>query len=370
MYQLIHIYLLRDIDSYDSYLHCSNHHLTTTRYIYIYVYQERLRYYVCGYIYTQLKYFKFLVIENVSFVLSFHSEIDILNTHPHIIYVFTILQLHIIILQQPLLQQSPTEDSKTTTTTTELPTDEFGTPTRKRACNCKNSKCLKLYCECFASGVHCDARRCHCVNCCNNASNESVRKEAIAITLEKNPNAFRPKVPKSPFPDFSWNPTSVSNERRSSKGCHCKKSGCLKKYCECFQAQIFCGENCKCVNCKNLSKDGSSGPAIKNTTTTTTSTTKKRKKDTTTSINTTVNTSTTNTKQLPYVDKLVQNEKSPSPVKRWNPLQGHIVQNDLEDLTRRICIKAAAEIRKGTYLLSLSLFVRYIRTQTNTQVWD
>ena len=98
--------------------------------------------------------------------------------------------------------------------------------------------------------------------------------------------------------------------------------------------------------------------------------TKKRKKDTTTSINTTVNTSTTNTKQLPYVDKLVQNEKSPSPVKRWNPLQGHIVQNDLEDLTRRICIKAAAEIRKGTHLLSLSLFVRYIRTQTNTQVWD
>ena len=293
---------------------------------------------------------------------------SILNTHTHIIYVFTILQVHIIILQQPLLQQSPTEDSKTTTTTTELPTDEFGTPTRKRACNCKNSKCLKLYCECFASGVHCDARRCHCVNCCNNASNESVRKEAIAITLEKNPNAFRPKVPKSPFPDFSWNPTSVSNERRSSKGCHCKKSGCLKKYCECFQAQIFCGENCKCVNCKNLSKDGSSGPAIKNTTTTTTSTTKKRKKDTTTSINTTVNTSTTNTKQLPYVDKLVQNEKSPSPVKRWNPLQGHIVQNDLEDLTRRICIKAAAEIRKGTHLLSLSLSLSLSDTYAHKQI--
>ena len=76
----------------------------------------------------------------------------------------------------------------------EIPADEFGTPTRQRSCNCKNSKCLKLYCECFAAGVHCDMRFCRCVNCCNNAQNETVRKEAIAITLEKNPNAFKPKV--------------------------------------------------------------------------------------------------------------------------------------------------------------------------------
>ena len=34
-------------------------------------------------------------------------------------------------------------------------------------------------------------------------------------------------------------------------GCNCKKSRCIRKYCECYNAGLVCGDNCKCENCAN-----------------------------------------------------------------------------------------------------------------------
>lgn len=108
-----------------------------------------------------------------------------------------------------------------------------------RKCNCKNSKCLKLYCECFAAGRLC--KDCNCDNCSNNDQHLIERQLAVQAILEKNPNAFREKI---------------SSAKSHSSGCHCVKSRCLKKYCECFEAGIYCGKKCKCSDCQNFPGSG------------------------------------------------------------------------------------------------------------------
>ncbi|CAN0034366.1 unnamed protein product, partial [Ectocarpus sp. 12 AP-2014] len=110
-------------------------------------------------------------------------------------------------------------------------------------CNCKKSKCLKLYCECFQRQQYCNG--CNCVECLNTERTEDLRQLAIQGTIERNPQAFVSKFERR------------AGKRSHNAGCNCKKSACLKKYCECFQAGVACGTNCKCVNCKNY--EGAAG---------------------------------------------------------------------------------------------------------------
>ncbi|MGH0183836.1 UNVERIFIED_CONTAM: hypothetical protein FKN15_018835 [Acipenser sinensis] len=100
---------------------------------------------------------------------------------------------------------------------------------------------LNGYCDCFANGEFCN--NCNCTNCYNNLEHETDRLKAIKACLDRNPEAFKPKIGKG---------KEGESDRRHSKGCNCKRSGCLKNYCECYEAKIMCSSICKCNGCKNF----------------------------------------------------------------------------------------------------------------------
>ena len=102
---------------------------------------------------------------------------------------------------------------------------------KKSSCNCKKSRCLKLYCECFAAERFCQG--CNCSDCGNTPENSEERDKAIKDTRAKNSTAFVNR--------FSVeNPQGAKAiQKVHNMGCKCKKSACLKKYCEVSKQSVL-----------------------------------------------------------------------------------------------------------------------------------
>ncbi|XP_065854800.1 protein tesmin/TSO1-like CXC 2 isoform X2 [Euphorbia lathyris] len=121
-----------------------------------------------------------------------------------------------------------------------------------KRCNCKRSKCLKLYCECFAAGLYC-IEPCSCQDCFNKPAHEDKVLETRKQIESRNPLAFAPKVIRNTdfVSEFADETNKTPASARHKRGCNCKKSNCLKKYCECYQGGVGCSANCRCEGCKN-----------------------------------------------------------------------------------------------------------------------
>ncbi|KAL5167857.1 Protein tesmin/TSO1-like CXC 2 [Glycine soja] len=134
-----------------------------------------------------------------------------------------------------------------------------------KRCNCKKSKCLKLYCECFAAGVYC-IEPCSCQDCFNKPIHEDTVLQTRKQIESRNPLAFAPKVIRNSdsVPEIGDDPNKTPASARHKRGCNCKKSSCLKKYCECYQGGVGCSISCRCEGCKNAfgRKDGSAPVGI------------------------------------------------------------------------------------------------------------
>ena len=95
----------------------------------------------------------------------------------------------------------------------------------KPCCSCIKTKCIKKYCECFSTNKSCT--NCLCFDCRN--------KDIYMVGQNKD--------------------NSTNNTIKEMVFCTCSKSGCNKKYCECYKEGIKCNIKCRCVNCSNVEEN-------------------------------------------------------------------------------------------------------------------
>ena len=109
-------------------------------------------------------------------------------------------------------------------------------------CSCRRTRCLRLHCKCFNELGYC-GEDCGCFDCGNRPQFDAERQFVIEKTRRIFPQAFESKIRQLD------DETALNNQ-----GCRCK-TGCRKKYCDCFKNGAGCSPLCRCEACLNNKMD-------------------------------------------------------------------------------------------------------------------
>lgn len=97
-------------------------------------------------------------------------------------------------------------------------------------CACKSSKCIRLYCDCFASSLLCTGK-CTCADGCHNdgaSEHTHTRTGTILGILNAQSLAFRPSPEQLELASAGAINEYMSKQTAPSRSCSCRKSRCLK----------------------------------------------------------------------------------------------------------------------------------------------
>eukprot|EP01017_Pseudomicrothorax_dubius_P049420 TRINITY_DN918_c0_g1_i1.p1 TRINITY_DN918_c0_g1~~TRINITY_DN918_c0_g1_i1.p1 ORF type:complete len:428 (-),score=73.86 TRINITY_DN918_c0_g1_i1:136-1419(-) len=163
--------------------------------------------------------------------------LDPMSCHDIDLHSFSISEFHL-----PAPPQTQKQASFSGSTEISLLPGSTEPPSSKGSCKCKKSRCLKLYCECFANQKFCE--ECECIDCGNVKENEVQRAETFAVKRQKIMETEAAKRKREMRMDKLERGLNLTKEENvDSRG---RKLVSLRKQCECFQAGAEGSRSCRC----------------------------------------------------------------------------------------------------------------------------
>lgn len=107
---------------------------------------------------------------------------------------------------------------------------------RKITCSCKNSHCIKFYCECFRKNGYCGSY-CKCKNCKNQETNKNIDTMVKSINQNKQEK-------------FAFKISKANNESTidiKGSNCTCKRSRCRKRSSKYDEKHLNCSSEYHCT---------------------------------------------------------------------------------------------------------------------------